>query len=139
MGTLVNMRLPKLPIHLTMPKRPPTVAPSVWLISFWALLLVTLYLSLVPVQHLPQDLSFWDKAEHAIAFAALVISALLAYPNRMRAILVGLILLGAGIELAQALSGWRQGDWMDWLADCVGLSLGTLAMRLWQARFRQMC
>jgi VanZ family protein len=38
-----------------------------------------------------------------------------------------LVLLGAGIELAQWLTGWRQGDWQDWIADCVGLVMGGLA------------
>lgn len=122
-----------------MPKHPLAFAPSIWQICFWALLLTTLFLSLVPVQHLPQAWSFWDKAEHAIAFAALAISALLAYPARMRHVVTGLVLLGVGIELAQALSGWRQGDWLDWLADCVGLALGALALQLWRARLRQMC
>jgi VanZ family protein len=44
--------------------------------------------------------------------------------------MLGLVLLGAGIELAQWLTGWRQGDWQDWIADCVGLVMGYFAWRL---------
>jgi hypothetical protein len=46
-------------------------------------------------------------------------------------------LLGIGIELAQALSGWRHGDWLDWLADCVGVALGVLVIQLWWSKLRQ--
>jgi len=111
-------------------------ARSAWRLCFLVLLLTTLYLSLVPVQHLPRALNFWDKAEHAIAFAALAMSGLLAYPGSRWPMVAGLTLLGLGIEVAQALSGWRQGDVMDWLADCVGLALGVLLLRFGQARLK---
>ncbi len=50
-------------------------------------------------------------------------------------VLVGLRLLGVVIECAQAMTTWRQGDWMDWLADATGIALGTGAMAVW-ARIR---
>lgn len=111
------------------------LTPLLWRGIFWTLLGSTLILSLTPVQQLPQALSFWDKAQHALGFAALAISGLLAYPARTWRFGLGLVLLGVGIELAQAWSGWRHGDWLDWLADCVGLALGWLATRLWRRRF----
>jgi len=37
--------------------------------------------------------------------------------------LVGLLLLGAVIEVAQAATGWRVGDVADWVADAVGVGL----------------
>ena len=98
---------------------------------------VTLYLSLVPVQQLPQALDFWDKAQHSLGFAALAMGGLLAYPSHARRVALGLMLLGIGIELAQALSGWRHGDWLDWLADCVGVALGVLVIQLWWSKLRQ--
>ena len=33
---------------------------------------------------------------------------------------------GALIELAQAASGWRYGDWRDWVADAVGVVVAYL-------------
>ena len=102
-----------------------------WRWSFWTLLLLTLWLSLVPAEHVPAGLTFWDKAQHAAGFAALAVSGLLAYPGRNTALAVRLAGLGVGIEIAQWLSGWRQGDWLDWLADCVGILLGWLVWRLW--------
>lgn len=97
---------------------------------FWLLLLLTLWLSLIPGDQVPSQLHFWDKAQHALGFAGLTFLGLQAYPGRIRQLMFGLMLLGAGIECAQALTGWRQGDWADWVADCVGLLMGYAA---WQA------
>ena len=100
-----------------------------WCVTFWLLVVVTLCMSLVPVVHVPSAFSFWDKAQHAVGFAALAFSGLLAYPGRIRFLVLGLVLFGVGIEIAQWLTGWRHGDWQDWVADCVGISLGYLALR----------
>jgi hypothetical protein len=51
---------------------------------------------------------FWDKAQHALGFSGLAPLGLPAYPGRTRQLTFGLMLLGAGIECAQALTGWRQ-------------------------------
>ncbi len=97
-----------------------------WKALFWTLLLATLWLSLVPVEQVPAAFSFRDKAQHALGFAGLALLGLMAYPKRILTVLFGLMLFGAAIELAQWLTGWRQGDWQDWLADGVGLILGTV-------------
>ena len=97
-----------------------------WKALFWTLVLATLWLSLVPVEQVPAAFSFWDKAQHALGFAGLALLGLMAYPKRILTVLFGLMLFGAAIELAQWLTGWRQGDWQDWLADGIGLILGTV-------------
>jgi len=101
-----------------------------WKLSFWLLVLVTLWLSLIPAVQVPSAFHFWDKAQHALGFAAQAFLGLLAYPVRIRLLMSGLALLGAGIECAQWMTGWRQGDLQDWVADCVGLVIGVLAWRL---------
>lgn len=94
---------------------------------FWALLLLVSTLSLLPGDYLPpQAFSFWDKAQHALAFAALGACGLLAYPRHPGRVLVGLLLYGGAIELAQATTTWRFGDWQDWFADAVGLAAGAV-------------
>jgi hypothetical protein len=35
-----------------------------WRLSFWLLVLATLWLSLIPVDQVPSAFSFWDKAQH---------------------------------------------------------------------------
>ncbi len=106
-----------------------------WKVAFSALVVLTTVMSLMPNEQVPSSLVFWDKAQHTLGFAALVVLGLLAYPLAVPRVLAGLLLFGAGIECAQALTGWRQGDWMDWLADAVGIALGTAAVAVW-ARLR---
>ena len=93
--------------------------------SFWLLTLVVIGLTLSPAAYLPkQAFSLWDKAEHALAFATLVLLGVLAYPRRIGLLVFSLLAFGGAIELAQAATGWRSGDWADWLADGVGLVAG---------------
>lgn len=99
-----------------------------WKCSFWTLVLITLWLSLIPANQVPSQLHFWDKAQHALGFAALAFLGLMSYPSRIRLLFFGLMLLGAGIECAQWVTGWRQGDWADWVADCMGLVMGYLTL-----------
>jgi VanZ family protein len=102
----------------------------IWKSCFWLLLLGTLWLSLVPVDQIPSAFSFWDKAQHALGFAVLAFTGLLSYPGHRRQLLLGLVLFGVGIEYAQHLTGWREGDWADWFADCVGLTLGSVSWKI---------
>ncbi|MEN9903648.1 MAG: hypothetical protein RLZZ555_213 [Pseudomonadota bacterium] len=99
--------------------------------AFWLLLLAVITLSMLPVPCLPQQaLSLWDKAQHALGFAALALLGGLAYPGRLRRLGFGLLLLGGAIELAQHASGWRSGDWADLAADAIGLVAGLLLAHL---------
>jgi VanZ family protein len=94
---------------------------------FWSALAAVVLLSLTPVAHLPpQAFDVWDKAQHALGFAVLAFLGGAAYPARLSLVWVGLLLLGAAIELAQSATGWRQGDVLDGLADAVGVSVGAL-------------
>lgn len=96
-------------------------------LGFWALVLGVAVLSLLPGQYLPpQTASIWDKAQHASAFAALGAWGLRVYPRQPRRVLMGLLAFGGAIELAQSCTTWRLGDWQDWLADAVGLALGSM-------------
>lgn len=103
--------------------------------GFWALLLCVAVLSLLPTDYLPPPIfSLWDKAQHALAFTALAALGLQAYPRRRWQLLAGLLVFGGLIELAQAATGWRHGEWTDWLADAVGLALGLALATSWQRR-----
>lgn len=98
--------------------------------AFWALLLTVAVFSLMPTGYLPpQVFSLWDKAQHALAFAALAGLGLRAYPHHPWHLVTGLLVFGGAIELAQAATGWRHGEWGDWLADAVGLAAGAALAR----------
>lgn len=106
------------------PTRPGLQRGLAW--GFWSLALCVAVLSLLPTAYLPpQVFSLWDKAQHALAFTALTTLGLLAYPRRPWRVLAVLLAFGGAIELAQAATGWRYGEWADWLADAVGLAAGS--------------
>lgn len=48
--------------------------------------------------------------------------------------LVGLLSLGLGLELLQALGGARQAEWLDMLANTCGALLGTIVISPFVAR-----
>jgi VanZ family protein len=97
-------------------------------LAFWLACATVAVLSLLPADQLPTGLfDWWDKAQHALAFAGLSLLGLWAYPRRSGRVIVGLLALGAGIEVAQAATGWRIGEAADLLADAVGIGVGWLA------------
>ena len=97
-------------------------------VAFWLACAAVAVLSLLPTAYLQSGLfDWWDKARHALAFAVLVFLGLLAYPGRGGRVVAGLLAYAAGIEVAQAATGWRIGDMADLLADALGLGLGWLA------------
>ena len=108
-----------------------------WRLAFWAAVAGVSVGSLTPATYLPpQGFDIWDKAQHALAFVFLGGLSLLAFSQRTLRVLAGLLVYGGLIELAQAATGWRVGDWADWLADVIGVSAVYLGWILWKpARF----
>lgn len=98
--------------------------------AFWACVAAVLFLALAsPNAHLPT--TGWDKANHALAFAVLAVLGGIAYPGRLARVLVALLAYGALIEVLQTFTPDRTGEWLDLLADAVGLLLAwPLARRL---------
>ena len=99
--------------------------------AFWQALFVLLFivistLALSPAP--PAGLSTgWDKANHALAFAALAFSGRFAWTRRPWPLAIALLAYGGAIELLQMHIPNRDGDWHDLLADGVGIALGLLA------------
>ena len=88
-----------------------------------ALVAITV-LALLPIEMLTAPVfNWWDKAQHALAFAVLGVLGFAAYPSRPARVVLGLVLYGIAIELAQLAVGWRFGEWEDVLADTAGLAL----------------
>jgi len=104
-----------------------------WRFVFWAAVGAIGIAALTPTPYLPpQVFDIWDKAQHAGAFLLLGGLGLLAYPASALRVLLGLLVFGGGIELAQAATGWRIGDWIDWLADVIGVGAAYLAWVFWK-------
>lgn len=98
---------------------------------FWGAVLAVTILALLPGEYLPGAFDWWDKAQHALAFAVLGVLGLIGYSQLITRIVMGLLLYGAFIELAQFATGWRFGDWQDWLADAIGVGAAYLGWFLW--------
>ena len=81
-----------------------------WLSLVWLLVLATIIVSLIPVAP-PLHLRFGDKLAHMAIYAVLATGFAGIYTrSRYRAIAVGLILLGGGLELRQDQSGCDAGE-----------------------------
>lgn len=107
-----------------------------WRTLFIALVLVIGWLALTPAP--PRELTTgWDKSNHLLAFASLMVSGRLAWPRHWLALFVGLLAYGGAIELMQLQVPGRDGEWADLLADSIGLALGhllaPLALRFFKA------
>ena len=91
-------------------------------------MLTTTVISLTPV---PVDVSSGDKLAHIAIYAVLAIWFAGIYRrSRYPAIASALILLGGSLELLQSATGYRTGDWNDFLANGIGVFLGLTMSRL---------
>jgi VanZ family protein len=83
---------------------------------------ILLYMCLAPSKALP-NVHLWDKAEHAIAWAVLAGVGLILFPAQPAKIAMFTVSFGVLVEVLQAaLPFGRNGDWQDWVADCVGVA-----------------
>jgi VanZ family protein len=88
-------------------------------------LLLTTVLLLMPSYVVPKAFDFYDKAQHGLIFVTLAVAGLTAYPQRVKAVCLGLSLYGGLIEVMQStLTTTRHGDVFDWFADSVGIVVG---------------
>lgn len=93
--------------------------------SFWFAATLIGVLSVLPVPYLPpQAFDVWDKAQHAGAFTGLAMLCHASYKDLHWRASLALLAYGAAIELAQTVTGWRSGDWLDLLADALGILVG---------------
>jgi hypothetical protein len=94
------------------------------------------FLLIAPDVGPPPIFPFQDKALHAICFAALTGPAVLALPQQYLGFwLAHMVMLGAGIEVVQALGETgRAGSVWDFLADLMGIALATGLGRLIRMR-----
>ena len=89
-------------------------------------------LALMPVEHLQMPIfNWWDKAQHALAFALLTGWAFLLWPERKTRVIMGMLAYGAFLEWAQGMTGWRYPELADWLADALGVFAAWLIFRAW--------
>ena len=91
---------------------------------FWLCMLVISWLVVAPQNELP-PVRLWDKAAHALAFAALMLLCAMAYRRRLSLARIAILLFifGVGIEIVQYLLPYREFSVLDMLANSVGILL----------------
>lgn len=96
--------------------------------AFWAALQPSLA---------PPDEGGADKILHVLCFALFGGMAVFAFDRRMLWMAAtGLLVFGAGIEIAQHFAPGREGSIGDWLGDAVGLAIGIGLAEILRRRLR---
>ena len=96
---------------------------------FWIMCLTVMAGALAPQADTPQLFALADKVVHTLAFTALALVGLCAYPRHLLIVCVLLVALGGLIEIVQGYTSTRAQEWEDFLADILGVVLGTLLAR----------
>ncbi len=88
--------------------------------------IVVAVLSLTPTGSLPPYPDIWDKAQHFLAYGALGLCGAIGFVGRREVtrLAVGLVTLGAGLEVGQLFVAGREGAVGDALANGLGIGLG---------------
>lgn len=103
-----------------------------WRWLFWLCVVAGVALALAPA---PEHKAPWfaqaDKLQHAASFAFLFGLGRLARFPSVRHLALGLLVLGAAIEVMQSFTATRTAEWADLLADAIGIAVGLgIAARL---------
>lgn len=91
---------------------------------FVALTAAVAWLALSPTPPRGVDTG-WDKANHALAFAVMLVSGRLAWPPRPWTVALGLLGYGLLIELVQSHVPGREASALDVIADAAGIAIGA--------------
>ncbi|MDO8990402.1 MAG: VanZ family protein [Sideroxyarcus sp.] len=98
----------------------------VWLATGWLWIAAVFYISLMP--HPPEPVSFHgvDKLEHLLAYATLMLWFCQIYLDQQMRIrlFAGFVIMGIGIEFLQSMGGYRNFEYVDMLANTLGVLFG---------------
>lgn len=97
--------------------------------AFFIGLATVIAFSLLPQENVPET-GLWDKWNHALAYGLLTISGGIGFKGRRSLLTVGigLVVLGAVLELAQSATPDRDGSIYDVVANFVGIAIGSVAV-----------
>lgn len=93
---------------------------------FGVVVLFSLVVLFAPAGDTPSSLPVGDKVIHAVMFAALATSGLLAEVSLVPLAIGLAVYAGVSEVLQAALPIDRDGDWHDALADVIGMTVGLL-------------
>ncbi len=100
---------------------------GVWLALGWSMVAALIWLSLSRMDG-PSLIN--DKLAHAIAYFSLMVWFGQLHAKLAR-VALGLLLLGALLEVLQGMSGYRDMSLADLAADAIGIGLGWIVAARW--------
>ena len=105
---------------------PPLRFAKLWITIGWVLVGYVIFESLRPDPPSFDAVPDWDKWGHTIAYMVLMLWFAQIYLRRSQRIEIGMALLGLGIaiEFAQRETGYRTFEYLDMVADGVGVLIG---------------
>ena len=95
-------------------------------ILFWLALLGSYVLAVIPQEIAPEIGNLSDKTLHFIAFSVLTLLLNLAYPLRWWKSVLFMLFYAFFIEFSQYFTPNRCAEWLDIVADGIGIVLGLL-------------
>ncbi len=105
-----------------------------WLALWFVGLMLGTYIALRPVTPEPQLIPYFDKFIHAFSYFMLAVFAVCLFKKSSTQfiLIIGLVLFGIGIELAQGyLPTGHLMEFYDFVANCIGIAFGVLLARRW--------
>ena len=102
--------------------------PALWRGAWVAMIAATLIVCLVPMPPTTVSIEHFDKIEHLAGYFLLSAYAAMLFATRaaLGRAMLGLLALGASIEVLQALLPWRSTDAFDMVANSIGVFAGAL-------------
>lgn len=94
-------------------------------LTFFVLLTVIVFGSLLSERRLGFTVGDWDKIAHFGGWFALAFFAALGWPRWRGLALVGLPLVGLALEVAQTMTPARQFSWLDALTNAAGIGIAV--------------
>jgi VanZ family protein len=102
--------------------------------SLWRWLLALAMLAILVLSLLPPSPMLagtgWDKSNHMLGFGTLALLGHLGWPRHVVVVLAALLAYGGLIEVLQSFTPDRAAEWLDLVADGVGLAVGHVVGRL---------
>ncbi len=95
----------------------------------WFLVGLLIALSLIRLPAVMPAVPSGDKWMHLISYLLLTYWFLHAYIAHPKLVVLGFVLLGAGLELLQSLTPYRLMEWLDLLMNVLGAVLALVVFR----------
>ena len=97
---------------------------------FWVILSLVAVFSMLAIPG-KQIFQWQDKLSHLVVYMLLFWLLLLAYGKQWSLISLGILLVffSGLVEVAQSFTGYRQAEWLDLLANMVGILVAALSYK----------